>query len=337
MIRFGLRLAARRRPGGARPAGRHRRRRRARRRAAADHPGRRQRGQRAERPVRLAATPAPSTPAPPTPDPLWWSPRSDYFHGEPIGRVDVAATGPDSPVPPGIPRLPGPGRVLRLARACRRCCRATPADQLGDRFPGREVGTIGPAALPSPDSLLVVVGRTPAELAGAAATVAGSVTSRRRLRRGCSSASTATASTSSCRVVAGGAAVPGADLHRHRDPAVRGPPGAALRRDAAGRRDAPADLGGRRGRGDRRRRRRHRRRVRAVLRCSAARVAGDPVHRHAVLPRRPVARRRSTSCWSRSASRRGRGRGPARAAPGAGSRRWASPAGSRRGRRGRTG
>ena len=43
-----------RRPGGRRPPGHHRGRRGARRRPAAGHPGRHQRGQRAERPVRLA-------------------------------------------------------------------------------------------------------------------------------------------------------------------------------------------------------------------------------------------------------------------------------------------
>ena len=42
-------------------------------------------------------------------DPLWWRLTADSFHGEQIGRVDVAATGPDSDVPPGLSRLPGPG------------------------------------------------------------------------------------------------------------------------------------------------------------------------------------------------------------------------------------
>ena len=42
-------------------------------------------------------------------DPLWWQLRADHYGGQLIGRVDVAATGPDSPVPPGLSRLPGPG------------------------------------------------------------------------------------------------------------------------------------------------------------------------------------------------------------------------------------
>ncbi|MFK3984100.1 FtsX-like permease family protein [Micromonospora sp. NPDC050397] len=93
-------------------------------------------------------------------DPLWWLLRQDYFHGSSIGRVDVAATGPRAPVPPGIPRLPGPGEFY-ASPALDALLRTTPAAELGDRFAGRQLGTIGLEALPSPDSLLAVVGRTP--------------------------------------------------------------------------------------------------------------------------------------------------------------------------------
>src|SRR5207302_887806 len=75
------------------------------------------------------------------------------------GRVDVAATGPDSPVPPGIPRLPRAGEYYvspALAALI-----AAPADQLRDRFAGHRAGTIGRAALPSPKSLIIVVGHPP--------------------------------------------------------------------------------------------------------------------------------------------------------------------------------
>ncbi|MET8832804.1 FtsX-like permease family protein [Micromonospora sp. NPDC004540] len=99
----------------------------------------------------------------PSVDPLWWLVREDYYHGESIGRVEIAATGPDAPVPPGIPRLPGPGEFY-VSPALGELLHATPAAQLGDRFPGHQVGTIGPVALPSPDSLLIVIGRTPGDL-----------------------------------------------------------------------------------------------------------------------------------------------------------------------------
>jgi len=46
-------------------------------------------------------------------DPLVWLQGTDQFDGRAIERVDVAATGPGSPVPPGIPRVPGPARSAR--------------------------------------------------------------------------------------------------------------------------------------------------------------------------------------------------------------------------------
>jgi hypothetical protein len=96
--------------------------------------------------------------------PLWWHPSGDSFDSQPINRFDVAATGGSSPVPPGIPRDPGPGQYY-ASPALAALLRSTPADQLADRYPGHLAGTIGDAALPSPDSLVIVVGRTPAQLA----------------------------------------------------------------------------------------------------------------------------------------------------------------------------
>src|SRR5215475_5293033 len=99
-----------------------------------------------------------------TSDPVWWVLRGDYFDSQAIGRVDVAATGPHSPIPPGIPRLPGPGEFY-ASPALTSLLHTTPAAELGDRFPGHEIGTIGPAALPAPNSLIIIIGHTPAELA----------------------------------------------------------------------------------------------------------------------------------------------------------------------------
>lgn len=78
--------------------------------------------------------------------------------------MDLAATGPDSPVPPGIPALPGPGEFY-ASPSLATLLRDTPVAELGDRFPGTQVGTIGSEALPAPDSLIVVVGRDAADLA----------------------------------------------------------------------------------------------------------------------------------------------------------------------------
>jgi hypothetical protein len=96
--------------------------------------------------------------------PLWWHPTSDIFDGQNIDRFDVAATGSSSPLPPGMTRDPGPGQYY-ASPAMAALLRSTPAGQLADRYPGHLVGTIGDAALPSPNSLVIIVGRTPAQLA----------------------------------------------------------------------------------------------------------------------------------------------------------------------------
>lgn len=111
-----------------------------------------------------AGSDAPASRGTGTADPLWWQLRADYFSGSLIGRVDLAATGPHSPVPPGIPRLPAAGEYY-ASPALAAWLHRTPAAQLGDRYPGREVGTIGAAALPSPDSLVIVIGHRVADLA----------------------------------------------------------------------------------------------------------------------------------------------------------------------------
>ncbi|MFJ9903194.1 FtsX-like permease family protein [Streptomyces sp. NPDC101152] len=97
-------------------------------------------------------------------DPLWWRLRPDHFDGKLIGRVDVAATGPNSPVPPGLSHLPGPGEYY-ASPALSKLLGSTPAAQLSARYPGHEVGTVGKAALPGPDSLVIVIGHRPDELA----------------------------------------------------------------------------------------------------------------------------------------------------------------------------
>jgi hypothetical protein len=96
--------------------------------------------------------------------PLWWYPSGDTFGGRTIIRFDVAATGASSPVPPGIPRDPGPGQYY-ASPALTALLRSTPADQLAGRYPGHLAGVIGDAALPSPDSLVIIIGHTPAQLA----------------------------------------------------------------------------------------------------------------------------------------------------------------------------
>jgi len=107
----------------------------------------------------------PASPAAAGITPLWWHPSGDTYDGQAISRFDVAATGTSSPVPPGIPRDPGPGQYY-ASPALAALLRTTPASQLADRYPGHLAGTLGDAALPSPRSLVIIIGRTPAQLAG---------------------------------------------------------------------------------------------------------------------------------------------------------------------------
>jgi hypothetical protein len=91
--------------------------------------------------------------------PLLWELRPDYYRGQLIGRLDVAATGPHSPVPPGIGHLPGPGQYY-ASPALARLIDTAPASELADRYPGHQVGTIADSALPAPNTLLIIVGRS---------------------------------------------------------------------------------------------------------------------------------------------------------------------------------
>jgi hypothetical protein len=102
----------------------------------------------------------------PSPDPLWGTLNTDNYHGKSITRVDVAATGPQSPVPPGISRLPGPGQYY-ASPALTTLLRTAPAAELGARYPGSQAGTIGREALPAPNSLIIIVGHTATELSHA--------------------------------------------------------------------------------------------------------------------------------------------------------------------------
>jgi hypothetical protein len=103
-------------------------------------------------------------------DGLLWR-INDLDHPERFGdrfivRVDLAALGPNAPIPPGLTRLPGPGE-LAVSPALARLMAANPPDMLADRFPGRVAQTVGDAALRGPGDLVVFVGHDPAELRAA--------------------------------------------------------------------------------------------------------------------------------------------------------------------------
>ena len=96
--------------------------------------------------------------------PLWWVVNTELYAGQLILRVDVAATGSTSPVPPGMSRLPGPGEYV-VSPALANLMQSVPANELAQRFTGHEIGVIGATAIPSPGDLIIVEGHDPRELA----------------------------------------------------------------------------------------------------------------------------------------------------------------------------
>ncbi len=99
-------------------------------------------------------------------DGLWWLPGTDQIGNQEIDRVDIAAAGPGAPVPPGIAHLPGPGEY-DVSPALMALFKSEPANELRERYPGHQIGTIGAAALPSPNSLIIVIGHTARQLSQA--------------------------------------------------------------------------------------------------------------------------------------------------------------------------
>jgi len=111
-------------------------------------------------------TSAQASPPTSTSDRLWWLSSTDQFGNQEIDRIDVAAAGPNAPVPPGLPHLAGPGEYY-ASPALTTLLKSEPANELRDRYPGRQIRTIGAAALPSPNSLIVVIGHTARQLSQA--------------------------------------------------------------------------------------------------------------------------------------------------------------------------
>ncbi len=98
-----------------------------------------------------------------------WNYSNDIYQGQTIERLDVASLGAQAPLPPGISHLPTSGQYY-ASPALAALIHTVPADQLGDRFPGKLAGTIGQQALTGPAELVIYVGYAPGKLAGLPAT-----------------------------------------------------------------------------------------------------------------------------------------------------------------------
>jgi hypothetical protein len=99
-----------------------------------------------------------------------WDTSADFYQGQTIERLDVAALGRRAPVPPGITRLPGPGQYY-ASPALAALLRTVPRDELGARYPGTLIGTIGDRALSGPDELVIFIGYSPSQLAALPGTI----------------------------------------------------------------------------------------------------------------------------------------------------------------------
>jgi hypothetical protein len=98
-------------------------------------------------------------------DPLLWRLIETRFDGRTVVRVDVAAEGPDPPLPPGLDEVPGDGE-LAVSPTLRELLARTDPAMFADRFPGEIIAIVGDEALVAPDDLVVFVGHSPQELRG---------------------------------------------------------------------------------------------------------------------------------------------------------------------------
>lgn len=109
-----------------------------------------------------SGTPIASVPTTAT-NALLWNYSENIYKGQFIEQLNVAALGTQAPVLPGISKLPGPGQFY-ASPALSALLKTVPKDELGDRFQGTQIGTIGEAALSFPTELAIYEGYAPSQL-----------------------------------------------------------------------------------------------------------------------------------------------------------------------------
>ncbi|HVV21725.1 MAG TPA: FtsX-like permease family protein, partial [Pseudonocardiaceae bacterium] len=95
--------------------------------------------------------------------PLYYVNSGTQFRDTRIDGIYVQATGKNSPVPPGLSRVPGPDEVV-LSPALQRLLASPDGALLRPRFPQRVIGLIGQAGLAGPQDLIYYAGIPAGEL-----------------------------------------------------------------------------------------------------------------------------------------------------------------------------
>ncbi|MEV7552765.1 FtsX-like permease family protein [Amycolatopsis sp. NPDC089917] len=90
-------------------------------------------------------------------DPLTYSRTTTDFRGQAISFIHLRPTGPNSPVPPGVDRLPAPGEVF-LSPKLDELVASDTSGLLRPRLPGKQVGVIAEGTALNPNDLVAYVG-----------------------------------------------------------------------------------------------------------------------------------------------------------------------------------
>lgn len=108
-------------------------------------------------------------PLPTNKNALLWNYSENIYKGQFIEQLNIAALGSNAPILPGISKLPSAGQFY-ASPALARLLQTVSKDELGNRFPGKMVGTIGESGLAFPTELAIFEGYAPQQLANASGT-----------------------------------------------------------------------------------------------------------------------------------------------------------------------
>ncbi|MFI6301864.1 FtsX-like permease family protein [Amycolatopsis thailandensis] len=90
-------------------------------------------------------------------DPLTYGAVTTDFRGQAISLVHLRPSGPNSPIPPGVDRLPAPGEAF-LSPKLDELVASDTSGLLRSRLPGKQVGVIAAETVLNPNDLVAYVG-----------------------------------------------------------------------------------------------------------------------------------------------------------------------------------